>query len=227
MTPRQPAASGSPPEVKLPLPADRAAGLARAAHQRLNGALVRCEERYPLDGAHSVILVVVDHDAAGWRERLSELHADYFRDSDPLAPVRLEVIDRATDAALARLSEAGLVALTSRGARPLFPAPAALSPEKRARAASARGRAARHLKMAQVLGEGGFGDEARTPLLEAALALGCALAIENQLPEPQTLVDSLRAPLASLWSDCFPELQLFINDPARPWQPVAERLGQI
>src|SRR5262245_57377493 len=40
------------------LPADRALGFAQAAVQQINGALVRCEERYPKDAVHSVIYVV-------------------------------------------------------------------------------------------------------------------------------------------------------------------------
>src|SRR6266851_4024925 len=109
---------------KLPLPADRPRGFAAAAHERINGALLRCEERYPNDGPHSVLYVVVERDAPQWREKLGALHQDYFGpgQSDPLAPVRLEVIDRATDEALQRLIEAGLVAETTRASRPLWPA---------------------------------------------------------------------------------------------------------
>src|SRR6266446_1497205 len=46
-----PSASGAEaPELKPPLPADRALGFAQEAQQRINGALLRCEERYPLAG---------------------------------------------------------------------------------------------------------------------------------------------------------------------------------
>ena len=55
--------------LKSPLPADRALGFARAAGERINGALVRCEERYPQAGAHSVLYVVVDGNPAQWRPR--------------------------------------------------------------------------------------------------------------------------------------------------------------
>ena len=78
------------------LPADRPRGFAAAAQQRINGALVRCEERYPNEGPHSVLYVVVDRDASQWREKLGSLHEEYFGpgQSDPLAPVRLEVISK-------------------------------------------------------------------------------------------------------------------------------------
>ncbi len=51
-------------EVKPPLPADRPRGFAAAVGQRINGALLRCEERYPTEGPHSVLYVVVERDAA-------------------------------------------------------------------------------------------------------------------------------------------------------------------
>src|SRR5437016_4493479 len=133
-------------EAKPPLPADRPRGFAAAAHQRINGALLRCEERYPNDGPHSVLYLVVERDAPLWRERLGSLHEEYFGPGqcDPLSPVRLEVIDRATDEALQRLIEAGLVSRTSRAIRPLWPAEPAgaaaapLSEADRARAAEHR-----------------------------------------------------------------------------------------
>ena len=57
-----------------------------------------------------MLYVVVDRDAAQWRERLNDLHGDFFGPglSDPLSPVQLEVVDRATHEALERLSAAGL-----------------------------------------------------------------------------------------------------------------------
>src|ERR1019366_7170811 len=96
--------------------------------KRINGALLRCEERYPNDAPHSVLYVVVERDAAQYREQLNALHGEYFGPGqwDPLAPVRLEVIDRATDEALQRLIDAGLLAKTTRATRPLCPADAAL-----------------------------------------------------------------------------------------------------
>ncbi len=231
--------AGAKPESqqpqKLPLPADRPRGFAAAAHQRINGALVRCEERYPNDGPHSVLYVVVERDAPQWREKLGALHEDYFGpgQSDPLAPVRLEVIDRATDEALQRLIEAGLVAKTTRASRPLWPAetaetaPSALSDAEREKATAHRQQAARKLRMASLLGEGGLSEEARTALLEAVLPLGRALAIEGRLPEPATLQDALLPPLAHQWRDAVVPLRLFASDQAAPWKPVAECLAAI
>ncbi|MGD1086940.1 MAG: DEAD/DEAH box helicase, partial [Verrucomicrobiota bacterium] len=176
--------AGSPaaPTPKPPLPADRALGFAQAAQHRINGALCRCEERYPMDGPHSVLYVVVERDAAQWRENLNTLHQDYFGpgQSDPLAPVRLEVVDRATDEALHRLIEAGLVARTTRATRALWPSdagagsPAPLSDAEREKAAAHRQRGARKVKMAALLAGAGLSEEARGALLEAVIPLGRA-----------------------------------------------------
>jgi SNF2 family DNA or RNA helicase len=54
---------GQPSEVgsrKPVLPTDRPLAFAQRVHETINGALLRCEERYPSEGAHSVLLVVVD-----------------------------------------------------------------------------------------------------------------------------------------------------------------------
>jgi len=123
--PAQPEDGKPPPdEAKAPLAEDRSLGFAQAVHQHMKGALFRCEEHYPQDGPNSVLYVVVERDAAQWRERLNTLHHDYFcpGQSDSLAPVQLEVIDRATHDALQRLVAAGLVARTTRATRSLWPA---------------------------------------------------------------------------------------------------------
>ena len=219
--------------LKPPLPADRALGFARAAGERINGALVRCEERYPQAGAHSVLYVVVDGNPAQWRPRLTELHAEYFNDTDPLAPVRLEIIDRATDEALQRLIDAGLIAPTTRATRPLFPAdapaaaPAPLTAAELEKVAAHRVHAARKLKMATVLGTTGFAAEARPTLLEAAHTLARALAVANRFPEPATLDDALLPPLSHLWSDALPLLRKFVASNDQPWQPLTSRLEKL
>jgi hypothetical protein len=221
--------------IRPPLPADRPRGFAAAARQRINGALLRCEERYPADGPHSVLYVVVERDAAQWREKLSSLHTEYFGpgQSDPLAPVRLEVIDRATDEAVQRLIDAGLLAKTTRANRPLWPdataeaAPPPLSDAEREKAANHRQQAARKLKMARLLGEGGLEDEARAALLEAVTPFARALAVENRLPEPATPEQALLPPLALCWKDALPSLRWFASDAAAPWKPVAEGLMSL
>ncbi len=217
---------------KPSLPADRALGFARRTHARLNGALVCCEERYPAEGMHSVLYVVVDRDAAQHRETLAGLREEFFgrTETDPLAPVRLEVVDRATHEALERLAAAGLLTMTTRGARPLFPEPPAdappvpLSDAERIKAQALRSLASRKLKMARLLGDGGLGEEARAALLEATLALSRTLAVEQRLPEPATLDDALAPPLAHRWGDARPSVRRFIMEPSASWSEMAEVL---
>ena len=231
----QPQSAPAQPAASKVLPADRALGFAQEARQRINGALVRCEERYPQQGDHSVLYLVVERDATEWRERLGSLHQEYFGpgQSDPLAPVRMEVIDRATDEALQRLIELGLVSKTSRGSRPLFPledtalAAMPLSDAEREKAAAHRQQAQRKLKMARLLGEGDLSDEARAALLEAVLPLGRALAIEGRLPEPATLEDALLPPLAHHWRETLTPLRQFAGNAAAPWRPVVECLSAL
>jgi len=232
-----PAAAGATPELprKRVLPADRALGFAQEARERTNGALVRCEERYPKDATHSVLYVVVERDAALWRERLVDLHTEYFGPGqcDPLAPVQLEVIDRATDEALQRLLAAGLITMATRASRPLMPSelatatPPPLSAEEQARAAAHRAHAARKLKMARLLGEGDLAEEARVAILDAALALGRTLAVEARLPEPTSLDDALLPPLSHCWKEALAPLRQFVADAGSAWQPAMQALANI
>ncbi len=231
----QPAGSPKPEarEAKPPLPADRPRGFAAAARERVNGALLRCEERYPNDAPHSVLYVVVERDAAQYREQLNALHDEYFGPGrwDPLAPVRLEVIDRATDEALQRLIEAGLLAKTTRAARPLWPtetaeaAPPPLSPAEQEKLAVHRQLAARKLKMARVLCDAALNEEARASLLEAVPSLGRALALQHRLPEPASSGDALLPPLSACWKDSLVLLRQFVADAAHPCPPVLEALA--
>jgi hypothetical protein len=208
---------------------------AQRAHEVINGALVRCEERYPGDGAHTVLLVVVDQNPAQHRNKLAAMHEELFGPgrSDPLAPVQLEVIDRATDEALQRLISAGLIQPTTRASRSLFPAPeetAALQPlsaEERERAAEHRALAARRLKMARLLGEGGLEAEARAPLLEAAQSAACALAVEHRLPVPAELNEALLPPFSQCWPEALPTLRSFAAEENQPWRPTADAVEKL
>jgi superfamily II DNA or RNA helicase len=214
-----PAAKPAAPEPKKrTLPADRPLGFSRIARELLGDAFVRCEERYPVEGPHSVILVVVDRDAMLWREKLSAPFEDFFGRavSDPLAPTMLEVIDRATDEAMTRLASAGLIAPSTRAIRELGAsaeeAAAALTQAERERAQEHRRQAGRKLKMAALLSGGGLLEEEREALLQAVLWLGKSLAIENRAPEPGALEDALRAPHALFWGDHLPLIRAYVSD---------------
>src|SRR5206468_1026746 len=211
------------------LAADRALAFSRRVGETINRALLRCEERYPLQGSHSVLLVVVEGDPARHRPRLESLHAELFGPgkTDPLAPVQLEVIDRATDETIQRLIAAGLIAKTTRASRPLFPAelcvaPAVLSAEERARADAFRVGAARKVKMARLLGEGGLDEESRAPLREAIHTLACALAVEGRLPQPATSDEAVLPPLSHCWNEALPVVRTFVAESSLSWRAVAE-----
>ena len=214
------------------LPSDRSLAFAQRARAEINGALVRCEERYPNEGAHTLLLVVVDRDPPFYREKLSSLHDNLFGPgrSDPLAPVQLEVIDRATDEALEKLIAAGVIARTIRTTRPLFPvseAPVPLSKEEQAKAAAHRAEASHHMKIARLLAEGGFPKEARPRLIETALNLAKALCIEQRLTCPETIEEAFRPPCSHVWQDSFPVLWSFISDPEGDSKIAIERLGML
>ena len=231
-------ATGPKPQasnLKAALPADRSLGFAQRVQEATNGALLRCEERYPSDSPHSVLVVIVERDAVLWREKLAPLHNDFFgrEQSDPLAPTLFEVIDRATDEAIQRLVNAGLLKRNTRASRELFPtestdsAAKPLSPEDRAKADAQRAVAARKLKMARLLGEGGLTEEARPALLEAIHAAARALAVENRLPDPDSLADALLPPLSLSWNGGVESLRTFAADAGAPWESVYRQIQSI
>ncbi|MBI4024872.1 MAG: DEAD/DEAH box helicase [Verrucomicrobia bacterium] len=217
------------------LPTDRALAFAQRARQTINGAMVRCEERYPSEGAHSVLMVVVDRDAPVWMQKLIPLHQGLFGagQSDPLAPVMLEVIDRATDEALQRLQKAGLVTVTARATRPLYPeveaaaGPQPLSAEEKQKADAHRGHAARKLKMARLLGQGELVEEARESLQDTIFSLSRALAVEKRMREPADLKDALLPPGAFWWGESLPAVRDFIVNPEACWRKTAETLEKV
>ena len=230
-----PSVRGLPSEEPKRLPVDRSLAFAQAAQEKLDGALVRCDESYPLEGSHSVLLVVVERDATLWRERIAPLHQELFGEGkwDPLAPVKIEVIDRATDQALRRLTAAGLIAPSTRAIRSLYPTAGngngavALSEEERQKATAHRQQASRKLKMANLLEAGALSEEARDALREATLWTGRALAVENRLPEPAAIEESLRPPLSLLWEEALPTLHELASTPSSPTTRVTEILQRL
>lgn len=211
---------GAPVSRKKPLPVDRGLGFSEVARNLLGPACIRCEERYPAEGPHSVIVVVVDRDAPLYREKLSAPFEEFFGKSvsDPLAPVTLEVIDRSTDEAMARLVAAGLMSASTRAIRELGASGQESSSElteaERQIARDHRRQASRKLKMAALLGGGGLLEEEREALLQAGLWLGKALSVENRLAEPASLEDTLRNPHALHWGDHLSAIRNYASDPS-------------
>ena len=212
------------------LPSDRPRAFAEETRRQLGAALVACEERFPREGDHSVLYVVVEGQTALHRPRLESLHAKLCGNLESVAPVRLEVLDRATHEALERLIAAGLIAPISRAARPLHPVvetPAPLSAQELARAKTHRDLAARKLKMACLLADGGMPDEACAPLLDAALALGRALAVETRVPEPGALADIMSPPLAAVWGKHAVAIQDFMAQPTAAGSKAVSAMEEL
>ena len=222
-----------PPARPLPpaLPVDRVAAFAERAEKLLNSHIVGCEERIPEVENHSLLLVVVDHDAETWLERLRPLYNELFSgELDKGELVQFEVIDRMTSEGLSRLAKAGVLRNTVRATRYLYPktetAPAPLSDEERLKADSHRDRAKRKLKMARILAAEELLEEARQALEEAILYRARAYAIEGRLPEPVKLEDAIRSPLAACWRDALPVVRRFLNDGQNVSETVQE-LGKF
>lgn len=224
----------APKPEPCPTPtAKGAAGFAQRAREHFGNTVVHCEERFPDEGNHSVLLTVVERDANSHAPRLNGLAQDFIGkgNEDPLAPTKLEVIDRATYEAIQRLIDAGILARTDRAAIPLLddfgepPRPKPLTDEEKNAIAQRRQEAERNLKLARLLGEGGFELEARPPLLAAVHSTGRALALAHRLPEPTTIEASLGAPVDRHWDDIRP-LQEFTASDSTAWRPVAATLRQ-
>jgi hypothetical protein len=210
-------------------PADRSFGFAKTVQEQIRGALLRCEERYPIDSHQPVLYVVVRDSAVRWKQELQSLHREYFQGGE--APP-MEVIEQAADDLLQRLVSAGLVAETVRITRPLWPPSGTtffptLSDGERKRAAAHRQHAARKLKMASVLAAGELSEEARMALLEAVEPLGRALAVENRLPEPDSLEQALMPPLDAAWKGALPLLRGFLRERSQPVPPLVAAMERI
>lgn len=217
--------------VRRALPADPAEAFAQLARERINGALVACEERYPEGEPHSVLFVVVDRDAPRWQESLKTLYSELFGPgkTDPLAPTQLEVIDRATHEAIERLVKAGLLARATRAARPLLgevegSKPVPLSPGEQVRAKAHREKAQHGVRLARVLGPAGFERETRAHLLESIHAYARALAVEHRMPEPGILPDCILPPLAHAWKGNLRAISTYLNSEGADWKVVAAAL---
>ena len=230
--------SAVPPVEQLAprvLPKDPALAFAELAREQFGVALVRCEEKFPESGAHSVLLVVVERDVHLWQDKAEVLLRELFGPgkTDPLAPTRLEVIDRTTDEALKKLIAAGLISSTIRATRPLFSAegettqPAPLSAGELAKLQEHGEKASHALRIGQVLGVAGFENEARGHLLEAILQLGCAFAVRSRFPEPTCIQDALTAPLSSSWGEPLPLLREYVANPSLPSKSILEALAGV
>ena len=78
--------------------------------------------------------------------------------------------------------------------------------------------------MARVL-DAGLSEEARAALLEAVAPLGCAIALELRLPEPDTIESLVLPPLSPSWREALPLLREFTSDATRSCLPLIEAVA--
>jgi len=74
---------------------------------------------------------------------------------------------------------------------------------------------------------GGLSEEAHEALREATLWAGRALAVENRLPEPGEIKESLRPPMSLLWGDALSTLHELASSPSLPPTRVTEVLQKL
>lgn len=200
-------AKKTPPKPSSPASTDPPKSFAAEIRGLLGTNLVRVEERFPVEGSGSLLLVVVQRDPLLWKEKLAGVFEKYFgKDkSDPLFPVRFELIDRHADEAMSRMIESGLMAASSRSVRPLGDPDddgkesekIVLTAEEKAAALEARTAARRKHKMAGLLAGGELWEEAGAALMESVVYLGAALSVEHRLGvEVEEGVELLLPPLA-------------------------------
>ena len=217
---------------KAVLPADRAMAFGKLVSERLGDSLIRCEERYPKDSDHSVIVVVADQVVRHQhviQEIFQEcLDGDQRKQGDR---TQLEVIDRATAEALDRLEKAGLIAPTFRSSRPLLPC-AEVQEEQQPSFTAAelksikeyRAGAKRKLKMARVLADAELFDEVRPPILDAASLIMKMLAVYHHKEMPEDILMSIKPPFSFLWGESLQDIKAFFEKENGDAQSLAEAL---
>lgn len=204
--------------------ADPARAFAAAARARLGTRLLRCEETFPIvapvaaprgpgfvpapaaAALASVILAVVEGSATELRPHLEILLADTPWPEKQTRP-SLQILDRASWAALETLAGTGLLTLHERASRPLLEAPSAaaatiapvLPPAAQTRRDQLRELARRKARAAQALFDAALLADATEALLAAALAHAQADAVGAREPEPANLAASLREPHLDHW----------------------------
>lgn len=195
----------TPTTPKPAPPTDPAAEFARVAAAAVGDRLVVCEERHPESSEEApTIVAVIDRDAELWRPRLEAVHADIWKLAPTEAP-RLLVLDRATQAVMEKLADAGLIALTTAASRLLHPltaesaaTPAPLPAETLNRIAELRAKAAHQLRIARALCSADLAHEAAGPARETAHAILSAIALSRRWTAPSDLAACTRAPWSTL-----------------------------
>ena len=211
-------------------PADPAAAITKHAAEVLGTQLIACEERFPEGDSNSVLVIVVERNAAEWRERLRLAHEKILASGRPGSPeyVELEVIDRSTEEAVRRLCDAGILQMRIRATRHLYPesklSEAPLTEEERARLDAHKARFERKLKMGRILAAEELLDEARDAIREAILYAARANTLRARLREPESVEETILSPVATCWGENRPLIQRFLTESNHEVAPVIEAL---
>jgi hypothetical protein len=208
-----PAPGKKPPSI----PVDRPAHFARQVSEKLGAKIVACEERYPIEGEHSVVLVVVEDTARDDASVARALFDEIFDNNAVGAEnVEMEVIDRSLYESIERLERLGLVKSTIRTSRQLYPVPEArqeFTEEQRKEIEDLINLLSRKIKLIQLLHTQGFTEELRQPLTDAVLLYGKKTAIENGFPAPSDVNELIRQPYSKLFDGGYGTVKNFIQSP--------------
>ena len=102
-----------------------------------------------------------------------------------------------------------------------------MSAEEQAKAKAWHEKADHALRLVKVLGPAGFGPETRSNLLDGAMHLARALAVEHRLPEPASFDGALLPPFSHCWKGSLPTLRQFAADSDSPWQHALDHLEKL
>ena len=227
-----PKTKGQAPERQA-VPTDPPLAFGHLLERQLGSDLIRCEERFPVQGDHTVVLVVAK-DAPRHEQQIRKVYADTLESNgkNGYAATTLQIIDQATADALRQLEAAGVVAPTVRTTRSLLPdsqdeSSTPLSKEAQERLDKARTLARRKLRTAEVLIQSDLTEEARQPALDAIHQIGIAWTIEHRIPEPDDITDALHPRLTACWNDSLSTLTDFVSDHGKSPQPVVKPLDAL
>ncbi len=219
--------------VKATVPADRPLAFGDRLSNLLGTDLLHCEERFPLQGDHTLLLVVAK-ESVRHEKQIRKAYTDTFETGGAEGPDQtiLQVIDPTTAEALRQLEAAGVIAPTVRSFRSLLPdsadnAPTPLSKEEQSRLEDARSTAKRKLRTAEVLIQSELAEEARQPLLDAILQIGTAWTILHRLPTPDSNSAALHPAMAACWDGKIQSLTEFESQPDSPPHPIVKLLGSL
>lgn len=213
--------------------ADPAMTFAEKLGEAIGEKLVRCEERFPGNQGDPVLVVVLDQQAAAWRDRVKQVFSSVFTEELPGLGVRprLEVVDRETEDALSRFVVEGLISPTVRASRRLWPREEEASLVRRGAARRRMEdwvlRAGEQLALARRSVAASLQAEARQALLQAIFLLARAFAAARDLEEPREPGEAVSGELAGSWGAAALPVWRFLQKDDTPVLPVVDVVKDV